>query len=514
METNQNNSKRIAKNTLYLFFRMFLVLAVGLYTSRVVLNTLGVDDYGLYNVVGSVVVLFGFLQQALNNATYRYLAYGIGQGNQEVLRNTFSMAINAHLILVVIILLLSETFGLWFLYNKLVIPVERMDAANFAYQMSILCCCINIIKTPYNSSIIAHEKMNFYAYTSIVEVILKLVIVYLLTLGGFDKLMLYSFLILVITIIMLIWYYIQCKRFFPECHYQRHWDGTLISNMVKYSGLSIIVNMVDVCVCQSAVFFFNIFFGLVANAALGIANQVNGQLTNFLNSFTQSYGPQIIKSYASGDKKYFMKLIFSSSKFSYYLLLLASVPVLLNIDFILKIWLKNPPESTGIFFIVVICYSLVDAYSAPLWTGVHATGNIKGHQILMACIKILNIPLAYVLLKVGCPAWSVLLLKAILNVVCSIVRPCYVHKLYELPLGKYFKEVMGVVYLTTIIILPIPFYLAFIMEDGWGKLCLTSIVFMIIAVPVIYFVGLNFKEKELIKNAVSSKILKRTVKNN
>ena len=509
MSANQDNSKRIAKNTLYLFFRMFLVLAVGLYTSRVVLGILGVKDYGLYNVVGSIVVLFGFLQQALNNATYRYLAYGIGVGDKEVLRNTFSMAINAHLILVGIILLLSETLGLWFLYNKLVIPTERMDAAIFAYQMSILCCCVNIIKTPYNSSIIAHEKMNFYAYTSIIEVVLKLLIVYLLIIGDFDKLMLYSFLILVVTLFMLFWYYLQCKKLFPECHYQKHWDGSLISNMVKYSGLSIIVNLVDVSVNQSIVFFFNIFFGLVANAALGIANQVNSQLTNFLNSFTQSYGPQIIKSYASGDKKYFMNLLFSSSKFSYYLLLLVSVPVLLNIDFILKLWLKNPPENAGTFFIVVIWYSLIDAYSAPLWAGVHATGNIKGHQVLMASIKILNIPLAYVLLKFGSPAWTALLLKVVLNVICSVVRPCYVRKLYGLPLSKYFKEVFGMIYLSTVIMLPLPFYLAHHMENGWSKLCLTSMLFVVIAMPVIYIVGFNAKEKKLIKSVVQNKILNR-----
>lgn len=507
MSANQDNSKRIAKNTLYLFFRMFLVLAVGLYTSRVVLEILGVKDYGLYNVVGSIVVLFGFLQQALNNATYRYMAYGIGVGDKEVLRNTFSMAINAHLILVGIILILGETLGLWFLYNKLVIPLERMDAAIFAYQMSILCCCINIIKTPYNSSIIAHEKMNFYAYTSIIEVVLKLLIVYLLVIGDFDKLKLYSFLILVVTLLMLLWYYLQCKKLFPECHYQKHWDGSLISNMVKYSGLSIIVNLVDVSVNQSIVFFFNIFFGLVANAALGIANQVNSQLTNFLNSFTQSYGPQIIKSYASGDKKYFMNLMFSTSKFSYFLLLLVSVPVLLNIDFILKLWLKNPPENASTFFMVVIWYSLVDAYSAPLWTGVHATGNIKGHQVLMASIKILNIPLAYVLLKFGSPAWTALLLKVVLNVICSVVRPCYVRKLYGLPLSKYFKEVLGMIYLSTVIMLPLPFYLAHHMENGWSKLCLTSMLFVVIAMPVIYIVGFNAKEKKLIRSVVQNKIL-------
>lgn len=511
--SNQDNSKRIAKNTLYLFFRMFLVLAVGLYTSRVVLETLGVEDYGLYNVVGSIVVLFGFLQQALNNATYRYLAYGIGVGDKEVLRNTFSMAINAHLILVGIILLLSETLGLWLLYNKLVIPVERMDAAIFAYQMSILCCCVNIIKTPYNSSIIAHEKMNFYACTSIIEVVLKLMIVYLLIIGDFDKLKLYSFLILVVTLLMLLWYYLQCKKLFPECHYQKHWDGSLISNMVKYSGLSIIVNLVDVGVNQSIVFFFNIFFGLVANAALGIANQINSQLTNFLNSFTQSYGPQIIKSYASGDKKYFMNLMFSSSKFSYFLLLLVSVPVLLNIDFILNLWLKNPPENASTFFMVVIWYSLVDAYSAPLWTGVHATGNIKGHQILMASIKILNIPLAYILLKFGSPAWTALLLKVVLNVICSVVRPCYVRKLYGLSLTKYFKEVLGKIYLSTVIMLPLPFYLVHRMENGWNKLCMTSMLFLAIAMPVIYIVGFNVKEKGFIRNVVKNKIINR-FKNN
>jgi len=506
MTSNQDNSKRIAKNTLFLFFRMFLVMAVGLYTSRVVLATLGVEDYGLYNVVGGVVVLFGFLQQALNNATYRYLAFGIGKGDKDELRNVFSMALNAHFILAGIILLLSETIGLWMLNKTLAIPEARMYAANWAYQMSILCCCLTIIKTPYNSSIIAHEKMNFYAYTSIVEVILKLAIVYLLVIGNADKLILYSILIACIAVIMMLWYYIQCKRLFEECNYKRFWDGKLITDMVKYSGLSIIVNMVDVCVNQSVVFFFNVFYGLVANAALGVANQVNAQLTQFLGSFTQSYSPQIIKSYASGDKEYFMKLIFSSSKFSYYLLLLASMPVLLNIDFILNLWLKNPPEGTGTFFALVIWYSLIDAYSAPLWTGVHATGNLKTHQILMASIKVLNIPLAYIMLKMGLPAWTALALKAGLNIVCSIVRPCYVKKLYDLPLLKYMKEVWGIVYLTTALIVPIPFYLANRLDDGWLKLISTSLAFFAVSLPIIYFIGFNDKERGLLNNAIRSKI--------
>lgn len=488
-----------------MFFRMFLVMAVGLYTSRVVLATLGVDDYGLYNVVGGVVVLFGFLQQALNNATYRYLAFGLGSGDENALCNTFSMAINAHLILVGFIIVLAETVGLWILNNKLSIPVERLGAANFAYQMSVACCCINIIKTPYNSSIIAHEKMGFYAYTSIVEVVLKLLIVYLLVIGDFDKLKLYSVLTLGVAVFMLLWYYLHCKKSFTECKYKLYWDGSLITNMVKYSGLSIIVNLVDVCVTQSIVFFFNVFYGLAANAALAVANQVNGQLGSFLSSFSQAYNPQIIKSYAVGNKDYFFKLIFSASKVSYYLLFMAAIPVLMNIDFILNLWLVNPPESAGMFFSLIICYSLIDAYSAPLWIGVHATGNLKTHQILMASIKILNIPLAYVMLKNDLPAWTALALKAGLNLVCSIVRPCYVKKLYALPLKDYFKDVFVSIYLSTAVILPIPFYLTNLFIDGWIKIVLTSMVFAIISLPTIFFVGLNGSERCLIKKWLLSK---------
>ena len=275
--------------------------------------------------------------------------------------------------------------------------------------------------------------------------------------------------------------------------------------MVKYSGLSIIVNLVDVCVTQSIVFFFNVFYGLAANAALAVANQVNGQLGSFLGSFSQAYNPQIIKSYAAGNKDYFFKLIFSASKVSYYLLFMAAIPVLMNIDFILNLWLVNPPESAGMFFSLIICYSLIDAYSAPLWIGVHATGNLKTHQILMASIKILNIPLAYVMLKNDLPAWTALALKAGLNLVCSIVRPCYVKKLYALPLKDYFKDVFVSIYLSTAVILPIPFYLTNLFTDGWIKIILTSMVFAIISLPTIFFVGLNGSERCLIKKWLLSK---------
>lgn len=509
MANNQENTKRVAKNTLFLFFRMVLVLCVGLYTSRVVLNTLGVEDYGIYNLVGSVVVLFSFLQQALTNATYRYLAYEQGKNDMKRLKRTFSMAVNAHVILATVILFLCEIGGVWFLNNKLVVPEGRIFAANVAFQFSMLCFCINIIKTPYNSSIIAHERMNFYAYTSIVEVVLKLAIVYILVIFDFDKLILYSFLIFCIGLFMFGWYWIQCKRLFEECTYTKCWDSGMIKGMMNYSGWSVIVNAVDVSVNQSILFFFNIFFGVVANAAMGVANQVNSHLSNFLSSFTQSFNPQIIKSYASGDKDYFMKLIFSTSKLSYYMLLFASVPILLNIDFILDLWLKTPPEGTSTFIILVIGYSLVDAYSAPLWIGVHATGKLRTHQLLMSSIKILNIPIAYFLLKCGLPAWTALGLKMGLNIVCSIVRPCYVKSLYGLPLRQYLKQVWVVVYLVTALLLPLPIYVASLFEPSWNRLLMSSSIYVLLFIPIVYFIGLNGIERNLLKKMILNKIIKR-----
>lgn len=504
--TNNENSKRIAKNTLFLFVRMVLVLCVGLYTSRVVLATLGVEDFGIYNVVGSVVVLFSFFQQALNNATYRYFAFELGKNDVLQLKKCFSMAVNVHFILAIITVVLCEVAGTWFLSNKLNIPPDRLFAARNVLHFSLFCFFLGVIQTPFHSAIIAHEKMDFYAYTSIVEVFLKLLIVFLLTLVSFDKLILYSILVSVVSIVVFLWYFFQCRRMFVECKYYWVWDQSLCKRMLKYSGWSIVVNAVDVTVNQSILFLMNIFFGVVANAAMGVANQVNGQLNSFLHTFTQSYNPQIIKSYAAANYSYFMKLIFSTSKISYFLLLFAAIPVILNIDLLLNVWLKNPPPDAATFVVFVIAYSLIDAYSAPLWVGVHATGNLRTHQILMASIKILNIPLAYFMLKLGCPAWTALAVKAILNFVCSIVRPCYVKKLYGLPLRKYMLQVWSCVYIVTLIVVPVPYYLSCLMESSWQRLLATTGSFMVIFFPVTYFVGLNLTERNMVRQMLLNKI--------
>ena len=501
-----DNNKRIAKNTSFMFLRMLLVLVVGLYTSRVILRTLGVEDFGIYNVVGSVVVLFTFLQQALTNATSRYITYAIGENDKINTNTTFIMAVNAHFLLAVVVVLLSETVGLYFLYSYLVIPTDRLFAANVVYQFSILAFCFGLIRTPYNSDIIAQEKMGFFAYTSIVEVVLKLLIVYLLVIIYEDKLILYSLFLCCVNFIMLLWYIYFCRKNFVESKYRLYWDRLKLISMMKYSGWSVVVNGADVCVNQSIVYFFNIFLGVVANAALGIATQVNTYLTQFLNSFTQSYNPQIIKSYASREWDYFNKLIFSTSKISYYFLFLMSIPLILNIDYVLGLWLGEVPDQTSTFVIYMLIFSLIDAYSAPLWTAVYANGNIRNHQLIMGSIKILNIPLAYIILHYGLPAYLALFSKALLNFVCSVVRPIYVRHLFKLSLKRYFKEVISPVYLVSVLAIPIPFLLLDLINNGMVKLIITSLVFYFIAFIAIWLVGLNKREKQLVKEIIASKL--------
>ena len=506
MQNKQNNTERIAKNTMYMFIRMVLVMCVGFFTSRIVLETLGIDDYGIYNIVGSVVVFLSFFRNALDNATYRYLTFDLGKGNLKQLRKTFAMTINAHVILAFSIFIILEIIGIWFLNNKLNIPTTRIYAANWVFQFSLLTFLIEIIKTPFNSLIISHEKMNFYAYTSIIEVCLKLIIVYILLIGTFDKLILYSFLILVVAITMFLWYLSYCYKKFIEAHYKFFWNPQILKNFISYSGWSLIVNGADVSVQQCINIFFNLFNGVAANAAMGIANQVNNILRNFLSSFTTSFSPQIIKSYAQNNISYFQGLILSTSKISYLLLFGISFPLMLNIDFLLNIWLVTPPKLTATFLYYIIIYSLIDAISAPLWNAVHATGKIRVHQILMSSIKILNIPIGYILLKNGYPIYSIVAIYAILNGVCCIVRAIYMRYLIHLSLKSYLGGVICRSIIVSIITTPMPLYYSFHQKESLQTLIISTLLFIIPYIFIAYYIGLSQKEKNIVSNIIRSKI--------
>jgi len=404
---NQNEgTKQVLKNTSFLYLRMIIVMLVSLFTSRIVLRTLGFEDFGIYNVVGSVVVFLGFLQAALRNATFRYLTYELGKPEDRHLDELYSMAINSHLILSGILLLVMEVGGVWFINAKLNIASDRLFAANVVYQFSLLTFCLSIIRTPLESNILAHEKMDFYALTSIVEVFLKLLIVYLLVIINFDKLIVYGILTFCIALILSIWYLIFCNRKFSDCRYVKYWDKDTLKLFCNYSGWSLLVNGACMTRSQCINIFFNMFLGVVANAAMGITNQVIAALNNFVANFTQAFRPQLIKSWANNNTEFFFRLIHSTSKISYYLLFIISLPIVVNLDYILKLWLGEYPPMTTVFIEATLIYYLIDAFQEPLVTSVHATGILKYHQIMISSMVFLVIPISYIMLKNGCDGAS------------------------------------------------------------------------------------------------------------
>ena len=504
----QGNTIRVVKNTIYLFFRLLIVACVGFYTSRVVLQVLGVEDYGIYNIVGSVVVFLSFFKNALNNATFRYLTYELGCDNQKGLHQTFVMSLNTHIILAILLWVILEIAGTWFINNELNISSGRLYAANWTFQISLLTFCFEIIKTPYNSIIIAHERMSFYAITSIVEAIMKLLVVYFLINTVYDKLILYALLLAGVSLIMLLWYILFCVYKFKETRFSFYWDTRLLKTFLSYSGWSLLVNASDVTVRQGFNIFYNIFGGVVVNAAMGIANQANAVLNTFLGAFTNSFDPQIIKSYASGDESYFKKILYSTSKGSFFLLFTISFPVILNIDYLLKIWLVTPPEYSGTFLRFVACYSLIDSFSSPLWMAVHATGKLKTHQILMSSIKILNLPLSYCSLLCGAPLYVPLLGYVVLNIVCAIVRIFYLRRLIHLPVKEYFHDVILKMLIVVIISIPIPICCLRFDMPPLSTLIASSLLFVIPYSLSVYYVGLNLSERNLVKSIVLKKFNK------
>ncbi|MBR0333906.1 MAG: lipopolysaccharide biosynthesis protein [Bacteroidales bacterium] len=505
---NTQRGATIAKNTLFLALRMLVVLFVGLYATRVILDVLGEVDFGVYQVAGSVVVLCTFLLEALSNASYRYLAYDLGRNDREAMNKTFSTSVNVHVILAIIVFILCETIGLWYFNKYLEIPETRMYAARITYHFSVLSFCARIIKTPYDSVIIVNEKMNFYAFTSIIEAVFKLAIVYLLLVIAQDKLIVYAFLVFAVAVLMMLWYMLYCRLKFKEYRYKWYWNAQIIKKFVTYSNWSMLVNLVIGVVEQFIVFSVNKFSGILANAALGVANQVNYMLNQFLQSFTKSFNPQIVKSYAAGEREYFMKLIFSSSKLSFYLMLAMVVPLMLNVDFVLDLWLKDVPQGVTSFLIYILLYSLIDAYSGPLWMAAYATGNIKTHQIIIASIRILNIPLAYVMLKMGCPAWSALAVKAALNFICSLARPLYMTRLIGLDFKKYGKEVLWPILLVFVLSVPLPWLLSQVLTQPWIRLMVICPFSLLNLLTVAYFLGMDASERALCKRLLN-KMIKR-----
>jgi len=489
------NNKRIAKNTLMLYFRMILTMLVALYTSRVVLNTLGVEDYGIYNVVGGFVTMFGFLNSAMASATQRFLAFEIGKGDHEQLRNVFSMSINIHFLIAFIIFILAETVGLWFVNTQLTIPSGRMGAAQWVYQFSILAMMVNMVSVPYNAMIIAHERMNVFAWVSIAEVSLKLFIVFMLQWFGFDKLKFYAVLTFCVSLIIRFIYGFYCSRQFKESRFRYFWDKSLFKTLASYAGWNLWGNLAAVLKGQGVNVLLNIFFGPIVNAARGIAYQVSSAVNQFVANFQMAMNPQIIKSYAVNDLKYMHQLIFRGAKYSFFLLFTLSLPLLLETEQILRVWLKIVPDYTVIFTRLVIINVLIDCISGPLMTAAQASGKIKLYQSIVGGLLILNLPVSYLFLKLGFQPQVTMYISIGISIIALTVRLLILKNLVKLKLDKFFYQViLKIIFVSfTAVVIPLLFYI--LMDISFHRFIIVALTAIASSLNVIFFLGLSSDEK-------------------
>jgi len=480
---------------------MFVTLAITLYTSRVILKVLGVDDFGIYNIIGGIVVLFAFINTGLRSASQRFISYEIGKSGK--VDSVFSISIESMALMAVVFLILAETIGLWFVLNKLNIPSERMVAAGWVYQFSIFTFITSMLQSPYYAAIISYEKMDFYAYVSILDVFLKLVVVYFLQLGNIDKLILYSFLILAVTIINLVIliFYTKGKL---KLSFKWLYDKFYFKKILGYSGWTMLNGSSVAAAYQGGNIFLNMFFGVAANAAFGVANQVSNAVYGFVGNFQGAFQPQIVKLYAAGLKDDLWKLVNRTSLVSYYLLFIVFMPLVLNINLILNLWLGEAPDYAANFCILLLVYFLFDALQAPLWMLIGATGEMKVYTIWSAVITLFNLPISWWLLSRGASIYSVFLVRVALNFLCCIIRPLYVkYLLKEFSLSNYFFEVI----LRTIIVTSITCCVLFVLYHFIGKDNFLSIIISLsVCIVVTCLFGFNKNDKLVLLNFVKEKI--------
>lgn len=473
-------------------------MAITLYTSRVVLNTLGVVDFGIYNVVGGVVMMFQFINGAMTNATQRFLSYEIGRKNNFELNRVYSMSINIHIMIALLILILAETFGLWFVKSQLIIPLERLNAAIWVYHFSVFSLIITILGVPYNASIIANEKMQAFALISIVEVVLKLIIVFILLSFSFDKLKLYAVLTFVVVFLISIIYKYYCKHSFIELKYQKYWDKELFVKMFSFASWSLWGNLGYVGYTTGINILLNIFFGPTINAARGIANQVNGALNNFASNFRVAINPQIVKSYASKDIEYMNNLVFKSSKYSFFLLFTLALPVLIETDVILKLWLKIVPDYTSLFTRLVLISTMIDCIAASLTTTAHATGKIKKFQLVTGCLFLSILPISYVLLKLGNPPQITHYVNIVISIIVLVLQVYMVSRLVSFSKIDFTKQVIVPIITVSIVASVLPIIIYMNLDNKLIRFVIVCVVSMLSTLITIYFVGMNVKERQYI----------------
>lgn len=489
-----NNNKRIAKNTLLLYFRMLLMMLIYLYTNRVVLDKLGVTDYGIYNVVGGIIAMLGFLNGCMTNAVQRFLSYEMGR-NGDV-NKVFNVSLMIHCIIALIVFLVMEIGGVWYLNTYMNIPYERLEAANWVLQCTLLTTMFTIIQVPYNAIIISKEEMGIYAYVSIFEVILKLLLVFLLGVITFDRLKLYGILMTCAAIIVLMVYRVYCMKKYPEAKFRLVKDKKQYKELLSFSGWNMLSEMAWSLTGPGVNVILNGFFGPTVNAARGIGEIVNGAVSRFVGNFQTAVNPQIIKLYAAHQIREMQDLVFNSTRYSYYLLLILSLPLILVMEFILGIWLKQVPEYAVQFCQLILVCSLVSVNSNLLPKIVWATGHIRNYQIIVSVILMLNFPLSYLVLRMGASPLATVWVAIIIQVVLIFVRLYLACRKVNIKINDYLKNVFWVDLRVTLLAVIIPVSLNMCLTTSLWNVVLVCLVSCISVLGAVYSIGLSKKEKK------------------
>lgn len=505
-----SNSKRIAKNTMFLYFRMFLIMGVSLYTSRIILKTLGIEDFGIYNVVGGVVTMFSFLSGCLGSATSRFITFELGKKDYSKLQTTFNAALLVHIIIGVLIVILAETIGLWFFYEKMTIPAERVDAAFWVLQISILTTFLTISQVPFDADVIAHENMKIYAYVGMVEVVLKLIIVYLLLVSPIDKLIFYALLLFLVQFSKIAFTVSYCVRNYSESHLRLCRDKQLYIDIFKYAGSDMIGSISVMAQGQGINLLLNVYFGPVVNAARAVAYQVQGAVTQFGNNFMTAVRPQIIKSYAEGNLGDMWKLVYQSSCFSYYLMLLICMPICLEADYVLTLWLGKYPDHTVSFLILIIILCMIQTLKTPRTTIFHATGKVFWSNITVGIVLCLAFPLAYLFLEMGGSPESVFWACIITMALSELVSVFVLKRFVEFSISRYLISVHGRCALVSFVSLLIPYLLyCLIVPQSFLRLITTCLLTTLSVVVTSLYVGMDKEMRMKLYSIVKKKIFKR-----
>ena len=501
MSQTSENNKRIVKNTIALYIRTLVTMAVGLFTSRVVLNVLGIEDYGVYNVVGGVVSMFTIVTASLSQSISRYLTFELGKGNRDKLRTIFCTSVNIQLLMSLVVIVLMECIGIWFLNTKMNIDADRMYAANWVFQFSVLTFVINLISVPYNASIVSHEHMRVFAYIGMASVIANLLIVIVIANlpDGADRLIYYSTLLSVVGLMFQGYYWLYCRKHFEECRFSLQLEKPLLKEMMGFAGWNFIGASSAVLRDQGGNIVLNLFWGTTLNAARGIAQQVSNAIGGFVGNFMTALNPQITKSYASGEREYMMKLIFRAARFSFYLLFILSMPVLFNTDYLINLWLGQVPAHVVLYVRLILVFSLCETVSNPLITVMLATGNIRNYQIIVGGLQMMNLPISYVLLRMGFFPEIIAVVAIAISICCLVARLVMLRAMIGLPVRLYIRKVLFNLLVVIVLALLLPGVVFTFNCDTFLYFICSCFICVLSAALSVYLLGCSSGERNFIR---------------